>query len=91
MNEPNERAAESRALYEGLLEDTRPLVNLMIKQYAVFLAELGSDEKAFHAIVKWIDNLHTTHAANEKTYMALAAFMARRLCYHKPRLRVSMN
>lgn len=83
--------SESKRVYEELLRDTRPVVDMMRDQYAIFLTQFGaSDEKAFHAMVAWVDNLHAT-GANEKTYIALCAFMARRLQYHVPRLKVSMN
>jgi len=82
MNEPS----ESKRVYEEMLRDVRPIVDMMRDQYAIFLTQFdGSDERAFHAMVAWVDNLHAT-GANEKTYVALVAFMARRLQYHKPRL-----
>jgi hypothetical protein len=83
--------SESKRVYEELLRDTRPVVDMARDQYAVYLAQFGGDdEKAFHAMVAWFDNLKIS-GANEKTYVALCAFMARRLQYHVPRLVGSMN
>ena len=79
-------------MYEELLRDTRPVVDMARDQYAVYLLQFdGNDERAFHAMVAWFDNLKVTHGANEKVYMAMCAFMARRLQYHVPRLAGSMN
>jgi hypothetical protein len=82
---------ERSARVHDLLGELRPHANEITAQYLVYLTQFGDESKAFQALIMYLEVGLEVGKYDDKSMLALAAFLARRLANTMPNLARTLN
>lgn len=78
--------ADREIAREGI-DEMRPLVNDLCRQFLVYMDHFaGDEERAFAALVGYVNDRLIAEDYDRNVVIGMLAFMARRLHYHTPLL-----